>query len=314
MPQQADDDEARADLRLLDDDYVDPLACAVAGHRWTALELAAYGSYRYGCVRARVEQDYAQLPDQRFLCLRSGEDLGLRELRARLSGVYFLARLRPQQPRLTPQRFVDAWCRDARQKQALVDPALPPGWVGGESFNRWPGLAAAALPPTPPDPAVLGAFTQHVREVLCAGEDAEWFLDHLAHIVQHPERPTRVAVLFSSLPGCPQPLLCCRLKPLPPLRHARYACLWSPCGMLCVSHATSKRPCGVRRALRELGYREERERERAKASQRRQAQARTRRWTSSGCACSASASHASSTTRGARSSGASRPCTSRAPS
>ena len=35
VPQQADDDEARADLRLLDDDYVDPLACAVAGHRWT---------------------------------------------------------------------------------------------------------------------------------------------------------------------------------------------------------------------------------------------------------------------------------------
>ena len=250
MPQQADDDEARADLRLLDDDYVDPLACAVAGHRWTALELAAYGSYRYGCVRARVEQDYAQLPSQRFLCLRTGEDLGLRELRARLSGVYFLARLRPQQPRLTPQRFVDAWCRDARQKQALVDPALPPGWVG-ESFNRWPGLAAAALPPTPPDPAVLGAFTQHVREVLCAGEDAEWFLDHLAHIVQHPERPTRVAVLFSSLPGSnPQPL-----------RHVRYACLWSPCCMLCAASCM----CAllrIRRALRELGYRQERERER----------------------------------------------------
>ena len=88
VPQQADDDEARADLRLLDDDYVDPLACAVAGHRWSALELAAYGSYRYCCVRARVEQDYAQLQGQRFLCLRSGEELGLRELRARLSGVY----------------------------------------------------------------------------------------------------------------------------------------------------------------------------------------------------------------------------------
>ena len=242
VPQQADDDEARADLRLLDDDYVDPLACAVAGHRWTALELAAYGSYRYGCVRARVEQDYAQLPSQRFLCLRTGEDLGLRELRARLSGVYFLARLRPQQPRLTPQRFVDAWCRDARQKQALVDPALPPGWVGGESFNRWPGLAAAALPPTPPDPAVLGAFTQHVREVLCAGEDAEWFLDHLAHIVQHPERPTRVAVLFSSLPGCP-PARALRV-PLVPLLHALH----------CI-----RRPCGIRRALRELGYRGEKE-------------------------------------------------------
>ena len=54
VPQQADDDEARADLRLLDDDYVDPFACAVAGHRWSALELAAYGSYRYCCVRARV--------------------------------------------------------------------------------------------------------------------------------------------------------------------------------------------------------------------------------------------------------------------
>ena len=49
VPQQADDDEARADLRLLDDDYVDPLACAVAGPRWSALELAAYGSHRYGC-------------------------------------------------------------------------------------------------------------------------------------------------------------------------------------------------------------------------------------------------------------------------
>ena len=46
-----------------------------------------------------------------------------------------------------------------------------------------------------------------MRDVLCAGEDGAWFLDYLESVVQRPSEPTRVAVLFSSLPGAGKNLL-----------------------------------------------------------------------------------------------------------
>ena len=76
-----------------------------------------------------------------------------------------------------------------------------------QGFNNWPGLAAARLPPCAAEAGVIQAFERHVHDVLCAGEDGAWFLDYLASVVQRPSEPTRVAVLFSSLPGAGKNLL-----------------------------------------------------------------------------------------------------------
>ena len=207
------DADAQAELLALDADYVDPLARGVAGYRWTPTELAAYGAQRYGAVRARIEKGMMRVGGEglfgRLVDEHEMREISVREVRMALAGCCFLARTQPQQPRLAPVPFVDAWLRDTRARtipRVFFDPSKTEG-LSDEGFNNWPGLAAARRPPCATEAGIIEAFEAHVRDVLCAGEDGAWFLDYLASVVQRPSEPTRVAVLFSSLPGSGKNLL-----------------------------------------------------------------------------------------------------------
>ena len=212
-PYTANDTDAQAELLALDEDYLDPLARSVAGYRWTPTELAAYGAQRYGAVRARIEANMMRVGGDGFFGRLVDEhemrEISVREVRMALVGCCFLARTQPQQARLMPVPFVDAWLRDTRARtipRVFFDPSKTEG-LSDEGFNNWPGLAAARLPPCAAEAGVIQAFERHVYDVLCAGEDGAWFLDYLASVVQRPSEPTRVAVLFSSLPGAGKNLL-----------------------------------------------------------------------------------------------------------
>jgi phage/plasmid-associated DNA primase len=104
--------------------------------------------------------------------------------------------------------FADVWLRDpnARTLERIVfDPSRPPGLIENDTiWNNWPGIAAAALPPSNNNhPTRLDLLFGHIQHVLCDGkpDHADWLLDYFASIVQRPWQKTMVALVFTGPQG-----------------------------------------------------------------------------------------------------------------
>ena len=189
-----------------------PIALAIAGWPWSELERDAYPTLTYAAVRASVERS-------RF-CFIEGAGGGIaqwltptrmalvsaRDVRNALARVGFLRRATHNGPLLLA-RFADAWLRDpeARTLKDLVfDPARPPG-LHQNTWNNWPGIAAARLVSESHtnNNIDITPILDHVYHILCDGhvQHAEWLLDYMAAIVQRPWQKTMVAIVFTGLQG-----------------------------------------------------------------------------------------------------------------
>lgn len=79
--------------------------------------------------------------------------------------------------------------------KVIFDPAMP---ETPEVYNLWQGFT-----PKHPQAGDCRRFLDHVREVICAGEDAlyHWYINQLAYWVQHPAEPGHVAIVQCGTEG-----------------------------------------------------------------------------------------------------------------
>ena len=140
-------------------------------------------------------------------------------LKGSLRTVHYYKRRREDAERLEAVSFTDSWITDPHARtleEVVFDPSRPPGPfqsttmtnTASWSWNNWPGILAATLPPLPPLPcagvdAGVRRLRAHLTEVLFAGNAAhsEWCLDYLAVLVKRPWCKTGIIPLFTGPQG-----------------------------------------------------------------------------------------------------------------
>ena len=106
--------------------------------------------------------------------------------------------------------FVDEWLSDPEiltTQSLCFNPSCPPGIIptGQNSlmYNTWNGFAAEKLVPVSEtvEQEAMGVFYRHV--VKCVEkESADYIMDYIANMFQHPCSKTGVAILLQGVQGC----------------------------------------------------------------------------------------------------------------
>ncbi len=91
------------------------------------------------------------------------------------------------------------WLIDTRRRQYLEGVIFDPtGKAPRDFWNLWQGW------PTPPRAGDWSLMRQHIRDVICSGDDRldRYVMGWLARMVQHPDQPGEVALVLRGKKGC----------------------------------------------------------------------------------------------------------------
>ena len=109
-----------------------------------------------------------------------------------------------------PTKFIRRWLDD-ESIRTIDDVVVDPTCSLPNVFNLWKPFKAQLLPAVPDADinALVKPMIQHIFEVI-TNEDmlqTDFVLDFLAHILQHPERKTQVAISLFGAQGCGKGIL-----------------------------------------------------------------------------------------------------------